>query len=165
MCRNVSKHNNRFFGGLAILCKEFLKKHVKILKNTNSEFQWVKLEKSFFGLDEDLFICVTYNPPQNSNYTRSITQDILELIEKDILQYKSLGNIMLCGDFNARVSNQNDYISCDSSQFLPLSGYHVDKELLMRRCCDTTLDTRGRELLELCISHQLRIKTVECLVI
>ena len=43
ICRNVS-NNNRHVGGIAILIKSYIKPHVKILKNTNVDYQPVKLE-------------------------------------------------------------------------------------------------------------------------
>jgi hypothetical protein len=52
-----TKANNRYFGGLAILCKQSIKPHIKIKKNSNPNYQWVKLEKDFFGFKTDLFIC------------------------------------------------------------------------------------------------------------
>jgi hypothetical protein len=55
---------------LAILIKSYIKPHVKILENTNVDYQRVKLEKTFFGFKKDLFICVTYNPPISSKYTQ-----------------------------------------------------------------------------------------------
>ena len=46
--RKPSPHNNRSFGGLAILCKRKLKPYIKILENTKPDYQWVKIEESFF---------------------------------------------------------------------------------------------------------------------
>jgi hypothetical protein len=40
-----------------------IKPYVKILKNTSPEFQWVKLERDFFGFSDDLYICLVYYPP------------------------------------------------------------------------------------------------------
>jgi hypothetical protein len=58
ICRPVEKANNRYFGGLAILRKPYLKDCVKILKNTNPDYQWIKLEKSNFGFPKDLYIFI-----------------------------------------------------------------------------------------------------------
>jgi hypothetical protein len=69
VCRTVSKSNLRYFGGLAILRKLNPKNHVKILKNTNPDYQWIKLEKDYFRFQRDLFICVVYYPPCLSTYT------------------------------------------------------------------------------------------------
>lgn len=38
VCRSVSK-NNRYYGGLAILIRNTIRKGIKILQNTSSEFQ------------------------------------------------------------------------------------------------------------------------------
>jgi hypothetical protein len=66
ICRSISKKNNRHFGGLAILRKNEIKPYVRILKNTSPEFQWVKLERDFFGFSDDLYICLVYYPPSGS---------------------------------------------------------------------------------------------------
>lgn len=56
ICRPVTKYNNRFFGGIAILRKPHVKDHVKILTNTNPDYQWIKLSKDFFGFQKDIYI-------------------------------------------------------------------------------------------------------------
>ena len=158
VCRKQSKHNNRFFGGLAILVKHKLKPYIKIMNNTNCDYQWVKLEKSYFGFTEDLYICLVYYPPSCSAYTQRLDHDILDCIERDIVKYQKQGKILLCGDFNARVSVEPDCISDDSSQFIPVNtDYIIDKELLPRKNKDKILDSRGKDLLDLCISNQLRL--------
>lgn len=158
ICRAASKHNRRHFGGLAILRKTSIKPYVKILKNSNPEYQWVKLEKDFFGFSKDLYICLVYYPPSGSAYTQGLDKDILDCIEKDINIYQGLGNVLLCGDFNSRISSEPDYILHDDNEYTPIfNNYPIDKELLIRCSSDTTVDARGRELLEFCISHQLRI--------
>ena len=157
ICRNVS-NNNRHFGGIAIIIKSYIKPHVKILKNTNVDYQRVKLEKTFFGFKKDLFICVTYNPPISSKYTQELKHDVLDCIEKDITHYNKLGNSLLCGDVNARISCENDFILNDESKFAPIyEDYKTDKNILKRQSRDTKIDQRGKELLDLCISNQLRI--------
>ena len=47
VCRNVSK-NKRYFGGLGILIRENIRPTIKLLENKCKEYQWLKLEKSFF---------------------------------------------------------------------------------------------------------------------
>ena len=87
ICRPVEKTNNRYFGGLTFLRKPYLKDCVTILKNTNSDYQWIKLEKSNFGFPKDLYICVTYYPPAEFSYTKKFQIDILDSIEKDMATY------------------------------------------------------------------------------
>ena len=134
ICRAKTKANNRYFGGLAILCKQEIRPYIKILKNSNPNFQWIKLEKDFFGFSTDLYICCVYDPPEGSSYSKGLDHGILEFLEKDIDYYQNYGNILLCGDFNARVSSESDYIHHDSDKFLPLhKSYIFDKPILNRK--------------------------------
>ncbi|CAC5393677.1 unnamed protein product [Mytilus coruscus] len=68
-----------------------------------------------------------------------------KLLEKDILHFKSKGDVLLCGDFNARCGNLLDFVSSDSADHLPISNddYPVDFSLNVRNSRDTTVDTRG----------------------
>jgi len=41
------------------MIKNKLKPYIKIMNNTNPDYQWVKLEKNHFGFSEDLYLlCV-----------------------------------------------------------------------------------------------------------
>ena len=55
ICRSMSK-NSRYYGGLAILIRNSVRKGIQILQNTSSEFQWVKLSKDFFNLNNDIVV-------------------------------------------------------------------------------------------------------------
>ena len=75
--------------------------------------------------------------------------------EKDIIHCNKLGNILLCGDFNARISYENDFILNDELKFTPIyEDYKTDKNILKTQNRDTKIDKRGKELLDLCISNQ-----------
>jgi hypothetical protein len=50
----------RFYGGLGILNKNNLRPGVKILMNTNKDYQWLKLDKQFFNFSKDIFLCLAY---------------------------------------------------------------------------------------------------------
>ena len=133
----------------------YIKPRVKILKYTNVDYQRVKLAKTFFGFKKDLFICVTQNPAISSKYTQELKHDILDCIAKDIAHCNTLGNILLCGDFNARISCENYFILIDELKFTPIyEDYKTDKNILKRQSRDTQIDQRGDELLDLCISNQ-----------
>ena len=69
-----------------------------------------------------------YNPPVQSSYCRGLDQDTLELVEKDILNFKNHGNILLCGDFNARVASALNYIDNDGIDHMPIF-YASDKQI------------------------------------
>ena len=158
ICRSVTKSNNRYFGGIAILRKPHVKEHIKILKNTNPDYQWVRLDKKHFGFRKNLYICVVYFPPTVSSYTKSLEENIFDCLEKDIANFSRDSDILICGDFNARIGTCPDYILQDDSKFVPLfDSYPIDQNRMERKNSDIKLDTRGKELLNFCISHQLRV--------
>ena len=66
-------------------------------------------------------------------------------------------HIILTGDFNARTSSLPDYIVMDSEQYVSvLPEYTVDTPVT-RAFKDKTTNLYGKELLDLCISSELRI--------
>ncbi|CAG2192164.1 unnamed protein product [Mytilus edulis] len=83
--------------------------------------------------------------------------DIFDGIERDVLNFKNNWNILLCGDFNARVGSKCDFIVDDDNNYVPIfDTYQSDRQNLLRNSYDTKINTRGKDLIDLCISHQLR---------
>jgi hypothetical protein len=59
------------------------------------------------------------------------------------------GNILLCGDFNARISYENDFILNDELKFTPIyEDYKTDKNILKTQNRDKKIDQRGKEHLK-----------------
>jgi hypothetical protein len=72
---------------------------------------------------------------------------------------RTWGNIMLCGDFNARTGNASYFIPNDHNQcFLLFDTYKIDNDIFDIISSDTCIDKRGIELLDVCIANQLRMK-------
>lgn len=159
ICRAMSS-NRRFYGGLGILIKSNIKSGIKILENTCKDYQWIKLEKSFFNFQKDIFLCLAYIIPSTSSYLHQTDDDVLDLIERDITnKYKKMGDIILCGDLNARSGaepdfTENDYYDCHVPIF---DYYEYDDIQESRNSYDKKVDSRGKQLLEFCISTNMRI--------
>ncbi|CAG2188671.1 unnamed protein product [Mytilus edulis] len=80
------------------------------------------------------------------------------MIENDIVKYSQSGKIMIAGDLNARTACEIDHIQKDSDKHIPLfDNYKCDSSLIQRKSKDSSINTRGRQLLSLCISSSLRI--------
>jgi hypothetical protein len=80
----------------------------------------------------------------------------LNKISIDIENLKSKGDILLCGDFNARTAVDLDFICDDDHQFIPVyQNYDTDRNMVKRKSKDQITD--GRSLLDFCIVNQLRI--------
>ena len=69
---------------------------------------WCKLERQFFNLDQDIYVCSTYIPPADSVYVKNDSDCPFSESEKSIAKYSMLGEIILMGDFNARKGKLND---------------------------------------------------------
>ena len=75
-----------------------------------------------------------------------------------------MGDIVLTGDFNARTGSEADYIAGDSTLHIPInnSNYSIDFTTEQRVSQDSTVDLRGKDLLEFCICNQIRILNGRC---
>ena len=162
VCRPVSG-NGRFYGGLAVLIKSHIRPYISILQNTNKDFQWLKFDKSFFNFQRDLYVCLAYIPPNQSSYTQNLPNDLLDDLEKEISHYSTCGDVMICGDFNARTAASPDYIVNDEIDHLPVyQGYAVDLPSTPRVSKDAIIDTRGKSIFDVCIGNQIRILNGRC---
>ena len=156
LCRSITSKINRYFGGIAIYYRKELKKGIKFLEHKNDDYVWLKFCKYFFGLNDDYFLCYSYVPPENSSYYKTRKQDTLAYIESDILSYTAKGNVLLCGDLNARTGCSHDFITHDDDIGSANSPfYSIDNEIITRCSQDSAhLCNRGKQILDLCTSSK-----------
>ena len=109
-----------------------------------------------------MYICALYISPSNSTYLQRTDKDVFNTLENDITKFSRKGTIMLLGDLNAHISNADfDFVVGDSvdvmHDFLPVN-YNLDNMHLTRNT-ETKQATNeyGKNILDLCISSQLRI--------
>ena len=158
LIRPKERSSRKRYGGLSIYIHNTIRPGVKFLEHATNDFIWIILDKSFFGFEENLYICFVYDPPENSSYYKKLNYDIFEIIENDIVKYSQLGKIMIAGDLNVRIGQDFDYIQMDSDKHIPLfDNYKNDSVLIKRKSKDCTVNTRGRQLLSQCITSSLRI--------
>ena len=114
LSRTKSKKSNNISGGISVFVRTSLKSGVRFLDHRTSDYIWLKLCKTFFGISDDIYLCFIYNPPSNLSYSKSLDDDIFDLLEKDIEKYWEKGRIILAGDMNSRTGNeQADFIQED----------------------------------------------------
>jgi exonuclease III len=158
-CRKKQRRSKRFSGGIVILYKSKLHKGIYELQDmSTSKYRiWLKLDKVFFGLEKDLFICACYIPPVNSPYY----DDGFLKLETEISQVSDKGIILLIGDLNARIANRSDFIEnedelCGTLQNILPDEYICDFNI-NRNSVDSVFNSQGQQLLDLCIASQLRV--------
>ncbi|CAC5365226.1 unnamed protein product [Mytilus coruscus] len=72
---------------------------------------------------ESICTCLVYDQPSQSPIIKNIEKNgeksIIDLIQEDVSKYNDLGDILVCGDFNARVGNSQDFILGDEHRDNP----------------------------------------------
>ena len=149
----------RFSAGISVLVKKSLRKGVKFFSSASSKFVWWKLENSLFNLKKDIYVCSVYIPPQNSKYSKDNGENCPYVeIQKDILKFKKLGDIILMGDFNARKGNLQDQTELNSV-FTNLENtegdFLVGHKFPNMRSMDTKTNKFGRSLVEILSANSL----------
>ena len=84
--------------------------------------------------------------------------DSLDAIIRDRNILKNNGDIVVCGDLNARTGIESDDISNDSDKHVPLDpSYIIDSDILQCNSEDIKVDDRSKQVNELCIATRMRI--------
>ena len=121
---------------------------------------WCKIIKTRFGWDHDLFICFIYIPPISSTLMRTGRALSFETLQSECAHYERNGLVLLCGDFNARTNDVNDYIENDElDDYLPIDvNYLPDQQLEKRLTKDFyPINANGTAFTEFCKSSGYRI--------
>lgn len=155
--RTDTRHANRHFGGLAFLIRKSLKDAATILPAKSSELFWLKLNKEFFNLPQDLFIGVVYACPASSAFGAR-NDDVFELLTEDLAKYRATGYCIIGGDFNGRTGTESDFLNCDITDPLYSNDAVSKSHFPARRNIDKSApDSHGKSLLETCKITGMRI--------
>ena len=153
-------NRSKAHGGIAFIIKKELRHGVKFYPAQTSDMLWVCLKKEFFKLQADMSIGAVYIPLVNSSYARKLEYDIFECVEEEICKYTSQGQTIVMGDFNARSSTIQDYVSDSGVHHLNVSCDIVfDSDFLPRNSQDNKVKQckYGKQLIDMCISTGLKI--------
>ena len=154
------KHKNaiRHSGGITVLAKNHLRFGLKLVEDTE-EFLWFRLKKSLFQLENDIFLCAAYIPPNNTTPTITTKKYYFGKLNEILIKYNDKGDVVIMGDLNARTGNESslhEKIGNQLSHLLP----DIEATTLetSNRCfCDVKVNTSGRKVLIICNSHSLEI--------
>jgi hypothetical protein len=108
-------------GELCLFYKHSLKQGIILQETDSAGFIWVKLCKTFFGFEDDLYVCFVYIPPSNSVYYLNHEIGFFEKLEHNIRKYQEHGKVSIIGDTNARCGDSSDILQnvCDYSKYIP----------------------------------------------
>ena len=156
----TQSNNNRYIVGSLLIVKNEIKNGFRIIKSVDGDKVWLKLDKKNFNVSKDIFICFTYVPPMTTAYYKNLDYDIFQELESDISFYRSKGNVILAGDFNAKTNQDCDYVLDLQDEHSPINEnvmYNFDAPIPRKNRDKHAVDTQGVKFLELCKSGQLRI--------
>ena len=123
---------------------------------------WLKLDRSYFGWEKDLFLCLTYIMPNNSSGQAFCEYSMMDQIVLDMAKFDEDFDhplYLIAGDINARVSSEQDFVENDNVRYLPLPGEYIEdnSEFSIRSTADLTVNSQGKKLIEFCQMCNLRI--------
>jgi hypothetical protein len=152
-----NKRAKRNSGGIVIYVRDLYKDGVTVVKNNFDTIIWLKLDKSYFGFDTDVYLCGLYLWPDDSPITQIFQEDLFDVLSNDVFHFEEFGKVLLIGDWNCRVGNRNDYIYFDSYvDGLDYDSYTPDVSL-ERASSDKLCNARGIQMLDFCKATSLRI--------
>ena len=163
---NKNRKNSRS-GGVCILIKNHLKRGISLVSHKKSESDdiiTIKLDKNFFRMEFDLYIVCFYISPVTSSIVKKdpdYTNFTFETLNTIAQKLKQKGEILLCGDANARTATLPDYISSHNTQthydIYNDIGYEVDSIEPRNNCDKITVAPHCQLFLDFVINNQLRI--------
>ena len=139
--------------------KNSIRKGIKFSSSKSDRFLWWKLDKAFFNLNDDIYICTVYIPPSNSSHHNQSLEYLFDELQYDIMKYSAKVEIGLNGDFNARKGFLIDFIQYEDSTFLDTSYMENQQYSVHSFSLPNNMDKKtnkyGRSLNEICISNDL----------
>ena len=163
----------RSSGGILILYKTELHDHIKVVNNKDENI-WIKINKTFPGLQTDLLLGTVYMSPKDSKINKHASAtDTLEVLYDQIASFPEQEHIIVGGDFNARIGNLSGRVTEDTN--LPgfgntdtgavlLTDKVNDISIRERVSEDKKINTQGSDFAEFCTSTDLCIlngRTIE----
>ena len=154
--RPKSRKALRHSGGVSVICKDKLRRGIKI-SHSSEGFIWLKLDSNFFKFDADIYLCVAYIPPEYTsrrvNNATNYFQDLMDAIMK----YSAKGHILIAGDLNARTGGLETSNHFEIPVLEDLGFFENSDNIPPRSSCDNISNRYGKKLEDLCKSFNLFI--------
>ena len=143
------KKAKRASGGFLILIADYLCSCITVDDQTCEYIVWLNIRQHFNGKPRMLYIGIVYVQPEDSTYQSGV--DFFECLENELMSKMSRGNVILCGDFNARTAELIDYVIDDETrnEFPPIVAH--------RHNHDKKINNYGKKLIDVCKHSGIQI--------
>ena len=157
---------NRGNGGILCFIKCSIQEGVSYEDSESDDLLWIKLDKNYFGINEDLYICGVYISPDENNAAvyEHLHKKPFEILHEECNKYENKGHIALLGDFNARIADNNCFPTTHLHNTGP-AGNNFLLPTIMRKeriSADDKTNQNGPHLTELCCVENLYILNGRC---
>ena len=153
-----SNRSDSLSGGVAILYKPEIAHGISLYKTSISpDFLVIKFHKSFFHTDQDTFLVSFYISPSTSSYRKRQSNNPWDLLNNLLTILSTKGEILLCGDSNARTGLQQDDIEESTINIHDMPLELLTNSQKPRNNSDKKTNVDGNELIDLSIAHKLTI--------
>ena len=139
--------------GLAVFVKNYLQKSVQVIPNKNEDSIWIKLNQNRYNEEDDIYIGTLFMSPINKRNKNK--DDLFTILNDEISRFKGKGNIFVQGDLNARIGQNDDFLTND--KFDKILGLENNYNLPTRNAEDSSVNARGKELLDFCKTNDYQI--------
>ena len=148
----------RHSGGMTVLVKNTIRQGVRLAEDPEG-FIWLRLEKSFFKLQNDVFLCEAYVPLSNTTKNIHSKTDYFGNLENSILKYREKGDILIMGDLNSRTGREGNMYHENNKYITEIAPENNNKTSLKgdRSSCDDKTNTSSWKLLNICHNHNINI--------
>ena len=144
-------------GGIRILTKKNLTKHIRILHKSN-HFIWMEVNRNIIkNLPKNLIICIAYIHDVTSKY---FTPSIFDELAKGILTHcEDDTPILITGDLNARTGTLDeifvDPIPDELNCFIEANN--STNSTKSRQNADNVINSHGKKIIDICRTYNLKI--------
>ena len=131
----ATKHSKgRPAGGTLVCVRKIYGEPVLLRQHTQADIMWTRIPST----PSDLILGLCYLPPETASKWRA-GLDPFTILRADILDFQSLGIVLLAGDMNARTATASDFTTISNDDSIPPP----------RRNCDPGTNNFGTKLLTL----------------
>ena len=158
---NNNRRNNKY-GGVCIMVRNDISRGITEEKSKIEDVIACKLNKDYFGLERDIYIVNSYIKPAQTSSKKSEFSglDILHELDQFVNTLRGKGKVICCGDFNARIGLQLDFIDENRpghESYIPLPDDYSPQDLPLRNTKDKTTNSYSRPFLDMLLNNELHI--------
>ena len=151
---NIHRNAKSGSGGVGFLIKDRILHdfQVSVLDRSYEGILWLKLVNKEDG--QVLLPCVCYLPPENSSRAFDVNA-FYEHLLVNMYQYQKESIIFICGDFNSRCGELDDFIvGVDNVMHRNILDFTVNHYGRFNKCDFTSISVKGHSIVDYCIAQQ-----------